>query len=460
MFHRSGRSLCSRRQLLVPGLVRGLHASYSPSISVSRSLGPSSSASLAGSLISRTRPLLGVNRRSRYQDRGSITPTDAKNPLSKPESIDKGALNLVSVPIGNLKDFSLRALEVLKHVDYIVCVDRETTKVLMDLIDINCSGRLIHYREDHGNAQLVNMLKEGRSMALVAPSGTPCVGDKGSDLVKQMLNEGIRVTSVPGPSSIIAALSISGLTVPSGCFFFGNFLPTRQALRLQTIRSISSFTHPSIFFELPRSLLGALQDFAVILPKRRLALLHEVTKLNESLHCDTAEKLLAFYTRGDAAVMLRKGQVVIVVEGELPKERTDHVGLNGTSEIHKMVKDHAGGDTGVEMALRVVSNLCQLPLASVQQAYDTVEQELERQRKREEAKKMLEKTSSASGESSSSTRGEAESLGDVSAGGPTVVDEQKKLRRMARRRALVERIERKQEAIRLKLLAQIEKAKQ
>jgi len=148
------------------------------------------------------------------------TPTESTNPLTKPSSIDASSLHVVSLPIGNLKDFSLRAMEVLSKVECIVSTNREATKLLLSLVKIEHSGRLIHYRKD-GNAQIVDLLKSGRSVALVTTSGTPCVGDDGVELVREMLSSGVRVTSVPGPSSPVAALSISGLGVPDGSFYFG-----------------------------------------------------------------------------------------------------------------------------------------------------------------------------------------------------------------------------------------------
>jgi 16S rRNA (cytidine1402-2'-O)-methyltransferase len=400
-----------------------------------------------------------TNKRSRYQEKVGVPTADgARNPLAKPASIDPGALHIVSVPIGNLKDFSLRALEVLKHVDYIVCIDRETTKILLDLIDITTSGRLIHYREDSGNAQLITMLKEGKSMALVAPSGTPCVGDKGTSLVREMLREGIRVTSVPGPSSIVAALSVSGMSVPSGCFFFGSFLPEQHAPRLQMLKSIASLTHPSVFFALPRSLLAALQDLAILLPRRRVALVHEATKLHESLHCDVAEKLAAFYTSGDAAVMLKKGQVVLIVEGDLPSARTDHVGLKAEADaagLHRMVRDQLAAAEGsvfappktqqrVDLAMKVVSTVACVPLREVQQAYASVEAWDARAQRRVAARLAAD-----------AAQAEATPVDAAQA-----LAAQKRDRRKARRLALVARIEAQQEALRLQLLSQRAKATQ
>lgn len=283
-----------------------------------------------------------------------VTSEDAIDPLTKPSNIDKGALHVVSVPIGNLKDFTLRALDVLRHVDYIVTSDRPATKTLLDLVNVDSQGRLIHYSKTNRTAtrdKLVDMLKGGRSMALVTTSGTPCVGDVGGELVQEMQRSGVRVTAVPGASAVMGALAISGLTTSphetrssdadstdensradnsrlltpqafqDGSFFFGNVLPDSHGARLRLLRSVvAPATYPCVFYEVPRRLLLVLQDIAAVVPHRRVYVTHELTKLNESLHADTAERLVSFYLRQEAQLLLRKGQLVVVVAGAGPAE--------------------------------------------------------------------------------------------------------------------------------------------
>ncbi|CAD2216696.1 16S rRNA (cytidine1402-2'-O)-methyltransferase [Angomonas deanei] len=274
---------------------------------------------------------------------------DKENPLTKPSSIDKGALHVVSVPIGNLKDFSYRALEVLREVDYIVTTDRPATKSLLDLVNVPSQGRLIHYSVSNQSStqeRLVELLKGGRSMALVTTSGTPCVGDVGSDLVQAMQADGVRVTAVPGPSALLSALAVSGVTFTSherpfdpnrkqgkmetikalsslrdGSFFFGNMLPESSTARLQIIRNtVATAQHPCVFYEIPRRILPVLQDIASLLPQRRVYITHELTKMNESLHSDTAERLTQFYLGQEASTLLKMGQLVIVIGGATPAE--------------------------------------------------------------------------------------------------------------------------------------------
>lgn len=284
-----------------------------------------------------------------------MTPEDAIDPLTKPTTIDKAALHVVSVPIGNLKDFTLRALDVLRGVDYIVTTDRPATKTLLDLVNIPNQGRLIHYSRTNRTAsrdKLVELLKGGRSMALVTTSGTPCVGDVGGELVREMQQSGIRVTAVPGASAVMCALAVSGLTTSTfessdkvragdgrdgdgggaaallqpqtfddGSFFFGNVLPESHGARLRLLRSVvAPATFPCVFYEVPRRLVTVLQDVAAVLPHRRVYVTHELTKLNESLHADTAEQLVRFYLRQEAQMLLKKGQLVLVIAGAGPME--------------------------------------------------------------------------------------------------------------------------------------------
>lgn len=267
---------------------------------------------------------------------------DVVNPLEKPSVIDKGALHVVTVPIGNLKDFTYRAIDVLTNVDYIVTSDRPATKTLLDLVQIPNQGRLIHYNPQQRSSMTVekiaDLMKGGRSMALVTTSGTPCIGDVGAELVRAMLASNVRVTAVPGASAVLAALCCSGETISAydsvpeakegcwrdladGSFFFGNMLPSSSASRLRILRNlVGPSQYPCVFYEIPRRLLETLEDIAIALPHRRVYVAHELTKLNESLHADHVERLVTFYRRQESNVMLKKGELVLVIAGASQKE--------------------------------------------------------------------------------------------------------------------------------------------
>lgn len=295
-----------------------------------------------------------VRLRFHYRKR-RLTADDAIDPLTKPTNIDKGALHVVSVPIGNLKDFTIRALDVLHDVDYIITSDRPATKTLLDLVNVPSQGRMVHFSRSNQTAtceKLVEMLRGGRSMALVTTSGTPCVGDIGASLVQEMQSHGIRVTPVPGCSAVMGALAMCGVTgsrydpntighrardegnaagaplpihelsgLQEGSFFFGNMLPEAHGARLRILRNVvGPASFPCVYYEVPRRLVLTLQDIAAILPRRRVYVAHEITKLNESLHVDIAENLVRYYMTEEARAMLSKGQLVVVIGGATPED--------------------------------------------------------------------------------------------------------------------------------------------
>lgn len=314
----------------------------------------------------------------RYRGTGQQrTAENAVNPLTKPSNIDKGALHVVSVPIGNLKDFSLRAIEVLRKVDYIVCTNRQITKLLLEIVDIDCAGRLIHYRPD-GNSKIVDMLRGGRSIALVAPSGTPCIGDGGSELVREMIANQVRVTSVPGPSAVTSALSISGVSMSGGSFFFGDVLPDRLATRVRELRAAASRTCPSVYYVAGRQLVAVLMDLSVIAPQRRVAVVHEATKLHESLHGDTAQNLARYYQSAEAQTLVSKGQMTLVVEGASPSDLVTDSGESKQRAHHQLVQQHLSSfDNNAEAAARFVANSMNISAADVLHDYHSVERSME-----------------------------------------------------------------------------------
>jgi 16S rRNA (cytidine1402-2'-O)-methyltransferase len=305
----------------------------------------------------------------RYRGKDTVTTQNAQNPLSSVKPIDPSALHVVSVPIGNVKDFSLRALEVLKGVDYIICTNRHATRALLEIIDVDHSGRLIHARPGC-NDKLVELLREGRSVALVCPSGTPCVGDDGNDIVREMMSQNVRVCTVPGPSSVVAALSISGVLNPTGRFYFGHYLSEKGVERQLQLQRAKYTDCPSVFFDVPHRLLRTLEELDVVMPTRRIAIAHELTKVNESLHSGTAHTLLAFYRKQQAVSLISKGQLVLIVEGSMDPEYA----VESNERLHQLVCDHLKrADGSIRVAVQLVASAMHLPFGRVQEAYQLVE---------------------------------------------------------------------------------------
>lgn len=221
-----------------------------------------------------------------------------------------GTLFIVSTPIGNLGDITLRALDILKRVDMIAVEDTRVTRKLLSHFQIQ--KPLLSYREhnEKGMAEkIIFLLKNSKSIALVSDAGTPLISDPGFVLVKRAIEEGIKIVPIPGPSAAIAALSISGL--PTESFLFVGFLPKKPGKQRKYLQSLVSYPHTLIFYESPYRVVKTLQVISNVLGNRRVSVSREITKMfEETLRGTTFEVLAIFQSR-----KLLKGEFVIVVEG-------------------------------------------------------------------------------------------------------------------------------------------------
>ena len=232
-------------------------------------------------------------------------------------------LILVATPIGNAADISLRALDTLSLVDLIACEDTRVTGKLMARYRIPTPLAAYH---DHNAARmrpvLLERLRRGETVALVADAGTPLVSDPGYKLVRAAIEAGVPVTAVPGPSAPLAALVLSGL--PTDRFLFAGFMPPRAAARRATLKELAGVRATLVLFEGPRRLGAALADMVAELGPREAAVARELTKLFEEVRRAPLAELAAHY----AAAEPPKGEIVIVV-GPPPKAaRTDEAGLD------------------------------------------------------------------------------------------------------------------------------------
>ena len=217
-------------------------------------------------------------------------------------------LYLVATPIGNLGDIGARALKVLGGADLVACEDTRTTRKLLSAYGL--APPLAAYHE-HNAARvrpgLIARIKAGEAVALVSDAGTPLISDPGYKLVRAAAEAGLAVTTVPGPSAPLAALTISGL--PSDRFMFAGFLPAKTAARRRDLAALKAVPATLIFFETARRLPATLSAMAEALGAREAAVAREMTKLHEEVRRDTLEALTAHY----AAAGPPKGEVVIVV---------------------------------------------------------------------------------------------------------------------------------------------------
>lgn len=217
-------------------------------------------------------------------------------------------LYIVATPIGNLRDITLRALDVLQAADLIACEDTRTSGVLLKQYGIGAPT--LSYNDHNGEERrpaILKALAEGKRVALISDAGTPLISDPGYKLVREAQAHGHYVTTLPGPSSAIAALCLSGL--PSDRFFFAGFLPARQEACRKTIQALAPIPSTLLLFESPRRLQETLRLLHSELGDREAAVVREISKLYEETRRAPLSQLCAHYeAHGDP-----KGEIVLVV---------------------------------------------------------------------------------------------------------------------------------------------------
>lgn len=225
-----------------------------------------------------------------------------------------GKLYLVATPLGNLEDITLRALRILKEVDLIACEDTRHSARLLTRYEIGTPRESYHkFNEESRAPRLIEMLREGKNIALVSDSGTPLVSDPGYEIVSSCRREGIDVIPIPGPSAAIAALIGSGL--PADSFFFGGFLPPRSALRKRRLEELAPIPATLILYEAPHRVLASLDDMIAVLGPRRACMARELTKIHEEFLHGTLPELLEVLTgrpsiQGEITLVIEKGEAV------------------------------------------------------------------------------------------------------------------------------------------------------
>ena len=220
-------------------------------------------------------------------------------------------LYLVSTPIGNLKDMSPRAQEVLEAADLVACEDTRTSRSLFNLLGIHVKATIAYHdhNADEARPKLIQKLKQGINVALVSDAGTPLVSDPGYKLVRDCIKEGIKVSTVPGANAVLSALQLSGLS--SASFYFGGFLPTKQGARKTHLDAVKNLKATLIFYESPNRLIKALQDILDVYGNREMAVVREITKKFEETKKDSVTNLITHYILNGEP----KGEIVLVIDG-------------------------------------------------------------------------------------------------------------------------------------------------
>jgi len=252
-----------------------------------------------------------------------------------------GTLYVVGTPIGNLGDFSPRAVEVLENCDFIAAEDTRVTLKLLNRFEIKkpMVSYFEHNRFERGPI-IAERLLSGENCALVTDAGMPAISDPGEDLVKLCHEKGIKVESVPGPCAFTTALAISGM--PSGRFTFEGFLPVEKSERKERISSLLNERRTMIFYEAPHKLSQTLRDLADALGNRETAIVREITKIHEQVIrtylCDAAEK----YSKESL-----KGEIVLIIGGA-PEQAKEVLSLEQAAEYAKELVN--GGESKSDAA--------------------------------------------------------------------------------------------------------------
>lgn len=241
-----------------------------------------------------------------------------------------GILYVVATPIGNLRDITLRALDILAAVDVIAAEDTRTTAHLLAHYAIEKSMMALHrHNESLAAKKIINLLSAGRTVALVTDAGTPGISDPGGILVTMAREQGYSVVPIPGANAAICALSVSGITAPH--FLFFGFLPASAGSRRRELEALKSYPYALVFYEAPHRILECVSDLVQVLgPHRQLAIAREMTKLFESIHiCSVCDAL--DWLRGDAN--RQKGEYVLILSGA-----EDHPDGELSDEAQRMLK--------------------------------------------------------------------------------------------------------------------------
>ena len=218
---------------------------------------------------------------------------------------------VIATPIGNLEDITLRALRLFKEVDLILCEDTRVKGKLLSKYEIKTSTMSYHA---HSKIQkidkIIEMIEDGKTLALVSDAGTPTISDPGSLLVSKLrehFGDTLKIVAVPGPSALVSALSISGLS--SDEFTFLGFLPHKKG-RETLFKEIADSKRVVVFYESPHRILKALEKMAILIPERKIVIAREITKIFEELVSGTPKEVQDYFVNNPSKV---RGEFVVMV---------------------------------------------------------------------------------------------------------------------------------------------------
>ena len=252
--------------------------------------------------------------------------------IIKSKSISKdneNGLYLVSTPIGNLKDITFRAIEVLKKSSYILCEDTRVSKNLLDKYDIKSKLISNHkFNETKNLSKIIELLKSGEIVSLISDAGTPSISDPGAILVNECIKKNIKIIPIPGPSAVSTALSISGF---SEKFFFYGFLPDKKQNLLNELKKLSQFNSSLVFFISPKKINKIIPDLKNNFMGRKIVFCREISKLYEEFVRKDIDELKPF-------IKEPKGELTVVIsEKKIAKNTSQALSESDKSIINKMI---------------------------------------------------------------------------------------------------------------------------
>ena len=241
----------------------------------------------------------------------------------------KNGLYLVSTPLGNLKDITYRATEVLQNSDYIMCEDTRVSKILLDKYQIKSNLISNHkFNEKKNVLKIVNYLKSGKIISLISDAGTPSISDPGSILVNECIKNEIRIFPIPGPSAVTTAISISGF---SDKFLFYGFLPDKKKLLTNELKKLSETENSLVFFISPKKINKIIPEIKKNFKGRNIVFCREITKIFEEFIRKKVDELELFKKEP-------KGELTVVIsEKKMSKKISQKLSESDMNTIKKMI---------------------------------------------------------------------------------------------------------------------------
>lgn len=228
-----------------------------------------------------------------------------------------GVLYVVATPIGNMQDLTLRAQDILTHVDLIAAEDTRHSRYLLNHFSINTPLMALHeHNEQQASQKLLAQLQQGKNIALISDAGTPLISDPGSELTRILHAEKIKIVPIPGASAVISALSVAGF--PADQFIFAGFIPPKENARRQFLENFLAETRTTVFYEAPHRILSCITAMQQVFgEEREITLVKELTKLFETVYRASLPDVIKWL---EEEPVRQKGEFVIVLSGAAPQE--------------------------------------------------------------------------------------------------------------------------------------------